>query len=394
MIKIIDERKCCGCSACSNACPEKCIKMEKGVLGHFYAVVDEAICINCGICNIVCPMEDSKTTTEFPQKVYAAYSLDVGVRYRGSSGGMFETFARYLLANGYSIYGAAFDDNLQLKCACANNEVELLPLMKSKYLQVDFNDKYFEIQTKLEKNGKVFIVSTPCQIAALKGFLKKDYPNLITSDFFCHGVPSQQFFDECILFDEKKKFGGKVIDYIFRSKKRNASCSHYFTVKYDKNGVLRTKTSYYFNSTFYAFFQRYICFRESCYNCRFSGSKRYSDITIGDFHKIDKYCKGINRFDGVSTVVVNTKQGQDLFDSCKNTLIVHEMDLEKLITDGTIFSGGSSEPKNRPEFIEDYNKMDLESLVNKYVNRKTYCKNRIYYYMPTPIRKILKNIRE
>ena len=31
---------------------------------------------------------------------------------------------------------------------------------------------------------------TPCQIAGLKKYLGKDYENLLTQDFVCHGVPS------------------------------------------------------------------------------------------------------------------------------------------------------------------------------------------------------------
>lgn len=390
MIKITDERNCCGCAACSVACPQKCISMEKGTLGHYFPLVDEVLCINCGICNRVCPMEKPIITSGFAKKVYAAYSLDKGIRYRGSSGGMFETFSKYLLSKGYSVYGAAFDSNLQLKCTCATNETELLPLMKSKYLQSDFREKYTEIQTRLKNNEKIFVVSTPCQIAALKNFLKNDYANLITVDFFCHGVPSQHFFDICNRYDELEKYRGKIINYDFRSKKKNGTTPHYYTIEYEKSGKTKIKTGYYFDSTFYALFQQYISLRESCYNCRFSEVSRYSDITIADFHEIDRYYNGINRFDGVSTVVVNTFRGQDLFDNCKDTLFVHEMNLEKLIADDICFSGGTPRPSNRDKFLKDYNKMDIKDLANKYVNQKKYIKNRIYYSLPSPIRKIIK----
>ena len=52
---------------------------------------------------------------------------------------------------------------------------------------------------------------------ALKNLLGKDYSNLITIDFFCHGVPSQAFFDKAIEYDGKK-LGGKY--HYFNLEKR------------------------------------------------------------------------------------------------------------------------------------------------------------------------------
>jgi coenzyme F420-reducing hydrogenase beta subunit len=36
----------------------------------------------------------------------------------------------------------------------------------------------------------VMFSGTPCQIMGLEAFLQKDYDNLLTVDFVCHGVPS------------------------------------------------------------------------------------------------------------------------------------------------------------------------------------------------------------
>ncbi|HCS73663.1 MAG TPA: hypothetical protein DIW17_07300 [Clostridiales bacterium] len=392
MIRITDERNCCGCAACTKVCPTNCIQMKKRSLGHLFADADETMCINCGACNRVCPMENPIASTDYPQRVYAAYSINAEVRYRGSSGGMFETFATHLIGCGYSVYGAAFNDDLKLKCICATNETELLPLMKSKYLQIDFEDKYFDIRMKLLNGEKVFVISTPCQIAALKRFLTRDYPNLLTADFFCHGVPSQQFFDECNEYDEIDKYGGKVRRYTFRVKKKKGSTPHYYSVEITRLGKLIMRTGYYFDSTFYAFFQRYISLRESCYNCRFAGAGRYADITLGDFHDINKYIKNVNRFDGVSTVVVNTVHGQELLDGCTNMLSIYEMSIERLIADKACFSGGTPRPSNRDRFLIDYKTMRINELAAKYVNKKRYINARIYYSLPEIVRKTVKKV--
>lgn len=358
------------------------------MLGHPYPTIDKNKCISCEKCREVCPI-DKRETNNFEQRAYVAYSQTKNVRYNGSSGGMFETFARRLIANGYSVYGAAFDQNLKLRCTVATSENELAPLCKSKYLHSDMGSKYGEIKEKLIQGEKVFFVSTPCQTQALKSFLGRSYENLITVDFFCHGVPSQRFFEECLAFDENK-IGGKIVEYKFRIKKKHGSTPHYYSIKYKKAGKVKTKTDYYFGSTFYAFFQRYLSLRESCYNCSFAGSNRASDITIGDFHDVDRYVNGINRFDGVSMVIVNTAKGNELFEACKETLFVRKMDLISLIERGSCFAGGTKAPAAREEFLLDYQTMDICSLAKKYVSPKRYVKMRLYYSLPRTIRDLVK----
>ena len=46
MIKIKEKTDCCGCSACMNICPKKCITMIKDKEGFLYPVVDEEKCIH------------------------------------------------------------------------------------------------------------------------------------------------------------------------------------------------------------------------------------------------------------------------------------------------------------------------------------------------------------
>lgn len=89
----------------------------------------------------------------------------------------------------------------------------------SKYVQSDINNTYTQVKTYL-KNGKwVLFTGTPCQIAALKSYLKKDYSRLLTADLICHGVPNADFFKGYIRHLEDK-LRGKVIDFKFRDKSK------------------------------------------------------------------------------------------------------------------------------------------------------------------------------
>lgn len=384
MIKVINEKDCCGCSACSVVCPQRCISMKEGTLGSLFPVVDEKKCVECGKCNSVCPVLNKFETKRTENSAYAAYANEENIRKRGSSGGMIEVFSRYLIQKKYTVYGAAFDENLKLKCTKAEEIEQLFPLLKSKYLQSDLSEKYLEIESKLKNGEGILFVSTPCQVLSLKLFLKKEYEKLITIDFFCHGVGSQKFFDECRAYDEKKH-NIKIKKFVFREKKKNGSTPHYFSINDGKAKI-------YYNSVFYMAFQKYICLRESCYDCIFSGKTRYSDITVGDFHEIDKYVDKINRFDGVSTVIVNTEKGKKLFEEIKDNLTTYEIGLQRLIDDGVCFCGGTKKPPKRNEFIKSYNEDDFDNFVNKHLNKKEYRIQDIYYRLPLFLRKILKKV--
>lgn len=66
-----------------------------------------------------------------------------------------------------------------------------------------------------QRNESAFS-GTPCQVAGLRSFLKKDYGNLYCLDIICHGVPSAQMFLESL----RENFGSeKNVDFFtFRNK--------------------------------------------------------------------------------------------------------------------------------------------------------------------------------
>lgn len=71
MINITDKHKCCGCSACTQKCPQQCITMQQDEEGFYYPNINISQCINCGLCEKVCPFLNSKEARK-PITVYAA----------------------------------------------------------------------------------------------------------------------------------------------------------------------------------------------------------------------------------------------------------------------------------------------------------------------------------
>lgn len=391
MIKIADEAQCCGCGACKAACPVGCIEMKEGTLGSVFPTIDFAKCIKCDKCTAVCPMlhmPHLKFSSD-NQSVFAAYANNAETRFDGSSGGIFGVFSKYLLLQGYHIYGAAFDDLMQLKCMTADSELSLKKLMKSKYLQCDMTESFRQIRQELLQGGKILFVSTPCQVAALLLFLGKKYDNLITIDFLCHGVPSQTLFNQCVSY-ENRRHHYRMLEYSFRTKIPGGATPHYFSVRVEKNGKIKKITAPYFYSIFYAFFQQYVSLRESCYECIFAEKDRVSDITIGDFHTIEEYLPDINRMEGVSTVILNTSKGETLFDNVKNNIWCKQFSMEQLLADKVLFSEKTKRPKNRDEFIKWYETKSFDEFVRRNTPRCRYFLYAIYYKLPRCMRLLIK----
>ena len=390
MIQTVDTTKCCGCKSCSLVCPQRCIGFTEDAIGAVYPVVDRDRCIGCGKCETVCPLQ-GPFRGSIGKAAYAAYSNDSGIRFRGSSGGLFETMALWIIENGGSVFASKLDEDLKLKGYEATTAEGVRELTKSKYLQSDTAQLFPVIQGRLREGKQTLFCGTPCQVAALRNYLGEDCrrENLFLVDFFCHGVPSQRFFDKCKEYVEKRD-KIKIIRYEFRAKKEKGATPHYCTIEYEEKGVRKRKTQLYIKDPFYLGFQKYLTLRDSCYHCPYGKGDHPGDITVGDFHDIDKYVKGIDRFQGVSTAVINTEKGQAMWDTIQRRLVVYPMSIQDLYRDKQIYTGGSQEPDGRAAFVRDMSAMPMETVVHKWLNTGAEWKKAIYYALPAPIRKAIK----
>lgn len=98
------------------------------------------------------------------------------------------------------------------------NKIEdLNKLRKSKYLQSDLQGVYSQIKKLLNDGNKVLFSGCPCQIAALKTFLRKEYNELLTVDFTCMGIDSPWAFQKYIQSMERQ-YDSKLVYFKSKSK--------------------------------------------------------------------------------------------------------------------------------------------------------------------------------
>jgi coenzyme F420-reducing hydrogenase beta subunit len=386
-----DKENCCGCRACQAVCPVLCITMEIDNEGFLYPNIDESKCLNCGKCEKVCPIINVPANNIMEQQVYAAWSKDEKIRHDGSSGGMFETLARNCFKNNGIVFGAAFDDKLQLRHSYATNITELKPLCKSKYIQSDMSGSYENVKKYLDEKREVLFVGTPCQVAAIRNYLGRSYENLVLVDLICHGVPSQKFFDKCMQY-EKKKYGMKVEGYQFRTKIKNSATPHYYTESFLKNNKVVEKIGMHYQSPYYFGFQKHITLRLSCYQCGYSNPNRISDITIADFWGIEKYLKDINRMLGVSMVIINTAQGLATFNAVIEQLETKQFTMEIAIENNECLTSATKKPIERKAFFKDLITESFDYVIKHHLTSQKARVFTLYYSLPVPLRAIVRKM--
>lgn len=363
--KAIKHKKdCSGCYACTNICPVNCITMKSDSEGFKYPVVDYDKCINCGKCVAICPIINKKEVKREAQ-AYACINKDEVIRAQSSSGGIFTIIAENVIDNGGVVFGAAFDEELELKHSYVETKKDLAKFRGSKYLQSQIGSTYKEAKDFLDKGRTVFFTGASCQIAGLKSYLEKEYDNLLCADFICHGVPSPKVFKEYLNFCESK-FKSKVKKISFRDKSRGWSkFSILISFENDKKICEITSENIYMKA-----FLNNVCLRPSCYDCKFKGLNRDSDITLADFWGIQKVLPKMDDDKGVSLIIVNSLQGRKMFNGLKEQMIYKDVELNKIIKHNNSAIKSVKLKSKRAKFMKSLKTMPFNEVVAKYCKPK------------------------
>ena len=376
MINIKEKTDFCGCSACMNICPKKCITMIKDKEGFLYPVVDEEKCIHCGLCEKTCPILHKKIASEELQKAYATYNQNEKIRQNSTSGGFFTALAEKIIEKQGVVFGAGFDKKFVVQHIGIEKKEELYQLRGSKYVQSIVGDTYQEVKTLLEQDRYVLYSGTPCQIYGLKNFLQKDYEKLYCVDVICKGVPSPSLWEK---YKKDKEKRDKIKEIYFREKTYGFS-STTMSLYYEK---ARPYHKGHEADEMLHLFVEELSSRPACYQCNFKGKERISDFTIGDCWKVEKMIPEMTEDKGTTLLIVHSQKGEDLLKQIEN-IKCQSIDLEKALK----LNGGnkksmyleSAKPnKRREEFYQDFNQLDYSQLIKKYCSKtlKTKIKSKL-----------------
>ena len=136
----------------------------------------------------------------------------------------------------------------------------------------------------LKAGRKVLFSGTPCQIAGLKKFLCKEYDNLFTVDFVCHGVPSPGVFRWYMREELSLYPGYSVKDICFRDK-REGWKKFSFSIdlaKADSKEFVTLSQTLYEHPFLTGFLNNYYL-RPSCHRCPAKQFKSGANITLADY---------------------------------------------------------------------------------------------------------------
>ena len=375
MIKITDKRDCCGCHACYNSCPQKCISMQSDAEGFWYPAVKLESCTDCGLCEKVCPVL-SKNTVDNQPLAYACMNKDDQIRQQSSAGGVFTVLAESVLAKQGVVFGAGFNKEFKVVHSWTDSIYGLNNFRGSKYVQSCIGDTYQQTRDFLKQGRLVLFSGTPCQIAGLKSYLGKDYEALICLDIICHGVPSPSVFDK-YRAELEHTYASKTRKIAFRRK-------DYGWKRYSVALSFDNATEYrqpYTMDLFMKGFLQNIYLRPSCYQCSFKTINRQSDMTLADFWGIQNVLPTFDDDRGTSLILVNSRKGATLFSYVADKVASEKVDIDQALVDNpSALKSVAYNPQRALFFKEMATTKDISHLIAKYTRvsfpRKVYRKMR------------------
>ena len=350
--------------------------------GFLYPQVDTSKCVDCHLCEKVCPVinQDEART---PLEVYAAKNSDDDIRLKSSSGGIFTLLAEQTIKGGGVVFGACWDNEWKVRHDYVDNISDLQRFRSSKYLQSVIGDNYLKAEQFLKTGRKVMFTGTPCQIAGLKHFLRKEYHNLLAVEVICHSVPSpgvwQQYLTTRLhtlkwnksdirnISFRDKKTGWKAYSFVIENKEGNS-----FIELSGKNAFMRG-----FLADLYT--------RPSCHACPAKQLRSGSDLTLGDFWGIESLMPEIDDDKGVSAIIVNSDKGKQVLHNINVEL--YEVSYNELTTRNPALVKSFPKTPKRTEFFKEDGSTFEEKV--KRLAKKPFSMKTLAYRI---VRKVIPNM--
>ena len=377
-------KECCGCTACMSICPKSAIEMQPDNHGFLAPVIDKGKCIQCDLCRKVCDFNREAVPSNTVIAAYGMHHKKEEILRSSRSGGAFYMLAQQILDVSGLVWGAAFDDNLNVMHREARTPEELRTLQGSKYVQSNLKDTFKKVKDTLISDRWVLFSGTACQVAGLLSYLNMqnvETRKLITCDIICQGVPSPLVFEDYKKYLEEK-YNDKLLDFNFRDSKRIGWKGH------EESFTFKANNKRYFSRKYTNYYYHYYM-RESCFSCKYAGTHRPGDFSLGDFWGVSENYPYFANEEGNSLILINTEKGLHFFDKAKIYGEILKVDLDKCLQPRLRVP--SKRPQNYEQFWEEYETRGYTYCIKKY--GKDSFKSVLVYFIK-PILRELKSRKQ
>lgn len=378
----ISKKDCVGCQQCANTCPKEAIQYTF-VDGFVYPRINEDICISCGLCERKCPALNNLDKNNNNPLVYATWTKDEAQRLKSTSGGFCYELSKYVIECGGKVAGVVWSDDFKDAYYDIIEKLDdLYRISQTKYFQPKVYGVYKKIKKCLDDGDLVLFIGTSCYCDALKLFLEEEYSNLLLCDFICRGYTSQIFHKKRIESLEKRI--NSDISYV-QYKNKKEGWNKFGTLFIFKNGreqfVGRDEDPYELLFGYGDFNTR-----PSCFDCKYRGIHRHSDITVGDFWGIKRIDKKELK-NGISAVLINSDKGNYYFESIKNRLYIEKRDIVEVQLSNKALYKNFEMNEGANVFFEDLETKGMDYVLKKYLPKKKF---KIFHDLSWKICELLK----
>ena len=368
MINIKNKVDCCGCNACGDACPKQAISFKTDNEGFSYPEVDMQKCIDCGLCEKVCPIiniEELKINGSPKSECYAIQTNNLESLFNSTSGSAFATFAESIYKEGGYVGGAIYDDNYNVKQFISSDKADLEKLRNSKLVQSDSQGFYKAVKDIVKSGNKCLVCGLPCQMTALRSFLRKDYENLYIIDLVCRGINTPKLLKGYMEVLENR-YQSHIV--YFKVKNKEYGWNELTTKVVFENGEVLYDT-HEKNLFTIAYLRTGAFCRPSCYECRFKGYPRCSDITIADlWSKPGVIPEEMDNNLGTSLVMVNSNKGKKLFNTILGKVKSKAMNFVQATECNPALISSLPKPRvDRDALYADINTLPFEEAVKRHL---------------------------
>ncbi len=332
MIRIEKKEDCCGCSACVEACPAHCIRFEEDEEGYRYAKADPDRCTECGLCEKICPVLNRRPSRRENTHVYALRNRDEEVRRASSSGGVFSLLAEKTIAAGGTVFGARFDAQFDIVHDGADTLEEIVRFRGSKYVQSDMGDCYPRVRKLLKEGKPVLFSGTGCQIAGLKGFLRREDPNLTCVEVACHGVPSPAVWHR-FLAEQRTEAENAVgvparLEHFSFRDKSNGWKRYRVSARYSGPQGETILSEPFFRNAFMRGFLRNLFIRPCCHACPVKNFTSGADLLLADYWGVDRCHPEMDDDRGTSLAITLTPRGEEILHAVEDEFVAQPSTLD------------------------------------------------------------------